>query len=302
MPADERFHGSFRYRFWGWTFKATYNNTDFYDLFGPTKTSRRGYALGVDYRKTLLYDPPRNMDYRLFVSYHGNLETLPEYQNIAASYNRLFRFGGQFQYQNFSASLGAVDYERGVKTELVNYNNYVNGRFYPRFYANLHWGTPFPIRHSSGWMRASLGWAPGKKAEPFANFYFGGFGNNWVDHLTEKRYREFYSFPGVAINAVGGTNFARLLLEWNLPPLIFRRLGRPDFFCSWARTSLFTTGLVTNLEAPDWRRKLVNVGGQIDFKWILFYHLKFTLSLGYAVAWEKNRPWQDEFMVSLKIL
>ena len=32
---------------------------------------------------------------------------------------------------------------------------------------------------------------------PFANFYFGGFGNNWVDHLDEKRYRRVSSFPGV---------------------------------------------------------------------------------------------------------
>ena len=55
---------------------------------------------------------------------------------------------------------------------------------------------------------AAAGWGPGdERHEPFANFYFGGFGNNWVDHRDEKRYRESDSFPGLEINEVGGTNY-----------------------------------------------------------------------------------------------
>ena len=32
--------------------------------------------------------------------------------------------------------------------------------------------------------------------DPVANFYFGGFGNNYVDSRTIKRYREYDAFPG----------------------------------------------------------------------------------------------------------
>ncbi|NIW23156.1 MAG: hypothetical protein GWN29_00525, partial [Gammaproteobacteria bacterium] len=72
--------------------------------------------------------------------------------------------------------------------------------------------------HSSFWLRTSAGFSPGDRDEPFANFFFGGFGNNWVDRLDEKRYREFRSFPGVEISEIGGVNYTRAMLEWNLPP------------------------------------------------------------------------------------
>ena len=51
--------------------------------------------------------------------------------------------------------------------------------------------SPLPLKHSSLWLRSSAGYVAGDdRDEPFANFYFGGFGNNWVDHREEKRYRE----------------------------------------------------------------------------------------------------------------
>ena len=33
--------------YWRWKFRGTWNRDDFYDLFGPTKNSRRGYSLGL---------------------------------------------------------------------------------------------------------------------------------------------------------------------------------------------------------------------------------------------------------------
>ena len=96
--------------------------------------------------------------------------------------------------------------------------------------------------------RSSAGYSPGDRDEPFANFYFGGFGNNWVDHREEKRYREQYSFPGVELNEIAGTNYVRSMFEWNLPPVRFRRVGSPGFYLTWARPALFATALVTNAD------------------------------------------------------
>ena len=59
---DERVHIGFNFHHWEWKLRATYNRADFYDLFGPTKTSRKGYSLGLQYNKTLLYDEPKTLN------------------------------------------------------------------------------------------------------------------------------------------------------------------------------------------------------------------------------------------------
>ena len=69
------------------------------------------------------------------------------------------------------------------------------------------------------------GGSTGDRDDPLANFFFGGFGNNYVDNGEAKRYREVLSMPGFEIDAIGGRTFAKSMLEWNLPPLRFESLG-----------------------------------------------------------------------------
>ncbi len=42
LPSDERAHVSFEAHMWDWKLTGYYNYADFYDLFGPTKVSRKG--------------------------------------------------------------------------------------------------------------------------------------------------------------------------------------------------------------------------------------------------------------------
>src|SRR6185503_17036032 len=144
--------------------------------------------------------------------------------------------------------------------------DYVDGRGVPKIYGTYDQGIALPIGHSSVWSRTAAGLSPSAPDLTVAKFFFGGFGNNWVDHLEEKRYREWYSFPGAALNAVGGRNFVRSLVEWNLPPVRFRRAGIPGFYATWARPAVFATGLVTDLDAGDARRVATDVGGQVDLR------------------------------------
>jgi len=65
---------------------------------------------------------------------------------------------------------------------------------------------------------------------------------------------------------------------------------------------LFTTAIVTNLDASAERRTVSNVGGQIDINFSLLSRLKMMFSVGYAVAFEKDEANRDEFMFSLKVL
>lgn len=302
IPENERFHLGFEYSYFNWDATATFNNADFYDLFGPTKVSRKGYSFGLKFNKNLIYDPPETMDYNIYANYYGNLERLPSYQNIVVSYDRFFNFGTTLNYKDMRASLGAVDYEKGYKWEINSDNNFVINTIYPHIHNDFDYGFALPLNHSSIWLRSSIGYSYGKRLEPFANFYFGGFGNNYVDNLHEKRYREFYSFPGVELNSISGTNYGKLMLEWNLPPLRFRNFGFSSFYLNFARTALFSTIISTNIDSKEYQQSLLNFGTQIDFKFILFFHLKMTFSAGYAAAIERNQKISDELMFSLKIL
>lgn len=302
LPANERLHAALNYRFWNWKLSATYNNASFYDLFGPTKISRKGYAAAAQYKKYLIFDDPRTLDYTLGAAGYGGLERLPDFQNVAAPFDKFLALQAGLTYQFFLRSVGAVDDEKGVKWQLISRANYVRTKFFPRVLANFDYGVALPLNHSSLWLRNSAGYSFGGRREAFANFYFGGFGNNWVDYLEAKRYREDYSFPGVELNAVAGTNYAKTLLEWTLPPLRFRRLGFPALYCNWARLAFFSSGIITNWERAAQRRRLLNAGGQVDFRLAFLSSLESTFSLGYALAVEKNQLPAKEFMISLKLL
>jgi hypothetical protein len=270
---------------------------------GPTKTSLKGWAVGIGYKRSLVYDLPRRLDLDADVTYYGALDRVPEFQGIPTNFSDELATRVRLRYEDYRHSLGYVDEEKGLGWELGFLGDRVKGDIFPKAYANLDLGLALPLPHSSVWLRGSLGWGPGdSRDEPFANFYFGGFRNNWVDHREEKRYREPYSFPGLEINELGGTNYARGLVEWDLPPLRFRGAGTPSFFLSWLRPAAFASVLVTNADLSVLRRTVANAGGQIDLRIGMLSRLELTLSLGYAAAFENSQPTRHQGMLSLKIL
>src|SRR5688572_4152997 len=301
VPADERLHLRAAYRRYDWTAHAAWNNADFYDLFGPTKTSRRGYEVGVGHTDLLIFDEPRRLTLTLDGRVAGRLDTLPEYQNVAVQVDRLYSFGGNLSFTNVRSSLGNVDEEKGVRWSLNARNTVVAESLFTRVHATYDQGVALPIPHSTIWFRTTAGFSPSDAGEPFANFFFGGFGNNYVDHLTEKRYREYYAMPGAELNEIGGRNFAKSTIEWNLPPLHFRRVGTPGFYLTWMRPAVFAGGLMTNVDAAGIRRTVSNAGGQLDFRLNMLSSMDLTVSVGGAIAFEKNAAPRREAMVSLKL-
>jgi hypothetical protein len=302
LPDDERFHARFQYQNWRWTIRGDYNLADFYDFFGPTKLSRKGHSLSVKFKGYPLVDKPRYLEYTLGIAGYGGLERVPDYQNVDVSFEELYTGTAHLQYKNLRKTIGGVEHEKGVVWNLSSINNYVNGEIFPRILANFDYGLLLPIDHSSVWLRTSFGVSFGERDEPFANFYFGGFGNNWIDHAEVDRYREYYAFPGAELNEIGGINYGKAMLEWTLPPIRFRRVGVPAVYANWIRCALFASGVVTNIDSEVHRRRLVNIGAQTNLKIVFFSSLESTLSLGYAVAGEEETEPKREFMISLKIL
>lgn len=302
LPMSERAHLRAEYRRYDWTGHASWNYADFYDLFGPTKSSRRGYEFGAGHTNLLVFDEPRRMTLTVDGRLAGHLDRLPEYQNIAVQVDRLYSFGANLSYTDVRASLGNVDDEKGYRWSMEMLNDVVQSSLFTKVHGAYDQGIALPIAHSSIWFRTAAGFSPQDVNEPFANFYFGGFGNNYVDHGEEKRYREYYALPGAEINDVGGRNFVKSTVEWNLPPLRFRRVGTPGFYLTWMRPALFAGGLIANLDAAGIRRTVSDIGGQLDFRLNILSTLDLTLSVGGAVAFEQGLSPRREAMVSLKIL
>jgi hypothetical protein len=301
VPAAERLHSTLSAEFSSWTVAASYNNADFYDLFGPTKTSRKGYSLSVKYGGYLLYDRPQMLKYTLTAAGYAGLDRLPDYQNIASSFDQFYTLNAKLSYENLRRSLGAVEMEEGVTAQLISYATLVLGNAYPQVVGAVDIGGLLPLDHSSVWLRLAGGNGFGDRGSSFNDLYFGGFGNNWVDHRNEKRYREIFSFPGVELNAIGGSNFGKAAVEWTLPPIRFRHAGFGELYCSWARVALFTGIIGTDLDRTGGAR-VFDAGAQIDFRLSIFWRLESTLSFGCAAAVERGQRATREFMVSLKIL
>jgi hypothetical protein len=300
------------FKHFGWTAQAKWNPASFYDLVGPTKVGRKGYSAGLSTKHSFFYDPPRSFDLTVSATGYGGLEVLPDAQNVATAvgFDKLVTGSAQIAFRNIRSSIGAADAERGYKWQANVTSNLVRDqaaggaawRHFPLGYATFDAGTPLPLRHSSLWLRTAAGVSPGDRAEPFANFYFGGFGNNWVDYQDPRRYRDYASFPGVELDELAGTNFTKAMLDWNLPPVRFREVGNPAFFASSVRASIFGSGLMTNLDAGPDRITAGNVGIQADLRLTVLVQIPLTLSVGYARAFVRNSSGSDETMVSLKIL
>jgi len=311
LPSDESLNLSIDYQHTvisasplsgSWHLGARLNHADFYDLFGPTETSRKGQRYFVGYDKTLIFDEPRRLAFSAELNHYRDMDALPRYQNVATTFDTMSTFYADLSYEHVRSSLGAVDGEKGFRWDLGTSVSYVDGDTISKIGGSFDFGFALPWKHSSIWLRNAAGAAFGEPDDEFANFFFGGYGNNYVDRGAIKRYREFYAMPGFELNAIPGRNYYRGMLEWNFPPILFERVGTPNFYLAWARPALFGSMLVTNLDRGEIRNNAKSIGLQIDFRFTVNSRLNMTLSTGYAKGYGEESFTDDEFMISLKIM
>lgn len=302
LPESERYHLLTVFRSWYWTIKFGLNSAEFYDLFGPTKLSRKGHFISMNYDGHLYYSrAPRTFTYSLNASYRGDIDRMPDYQNVAADFDKMASFGGNIYYSYMRKSLGGIESEQGWSWKLTSRNYIVNKEAIAHLLGNLDAGLLLPLRNSSIWLRLSAGNVFSAVQNSFGNFYFGGFGNNYIDYQNQLRYREYYSMPGLKLNEAAGRNFGKALAEINLPPIRFKKLGFLYLYPVYTRFSLFGSALALNLDKRD-RNYIYNCGAQADIELAFFTLLKTTFSAGYGVAFRERYKPSGELMLSLKIL
>ena len=302
LPSRERLHAGFKFQRFDWTARFKWNGADFYDLVGPTKTSRKGYAIGLGHKKTLLWDEPRELSLDLNADVYGKLDTLPGFQNVASKSTSIQSLSARLSYTNLRGSVGKVDLEKGVRGDFEASLERASGKTFPKVQGTFDLGQPLPLGHASIFLRSAAGYAWGDATNPLSSFYLGGFGNNWVDHGDEKRYRKWYAFPGVELNELGGRSFLRSTLEINLPPMRFSRAGRPGFFASWLRPAIFSGVLVSDPDRSSRRRTTYDAGAQLDISITTLSALDLMISVGQAVSFAPGARANHETMISLKVL
>jgi hypothetical protein len=298
---DQDWHVNVAYHTLNWRFEFRHNGADFYDLFGPTERSRAGDMAGVGYRHSFIYDPPRQLDFDVELDYYTGLDTLPDAQEVATTFSELTSFAASLVYKNQTASLGAVDHERGWGWNLNVGADNANGETFPSVRGGVDIGVPLPIPNSSVWLYTSAGAIGGDESSPLGSFYLGAFGNNYIDDRAIKRYREYESLPGFDINEIDARSFARVIGEINLPPLRFEGWGVPTIYLSSMRTGIFVGELLAEPAVGD-ERSLQTVGIQTDWNFTIAHRLPMVLSLGYAEGFEDGERSGSEALISLKIM
>ncbi len=309
LSEDEQYHFSFAGKIGRYTLSGSYNDASFYDIFGPTRFSRKGTNLRLDYNNSLVWDPPKRLDLNLGIGGFYGLDRSPDFQQVTASGfdgNLFLNMDASLSYRNMKASLGAVDYEKGFKTSITAATSVSAGNYFPMTIGTFDFGFQLPGNHFSVWFRNSAGSSFSNEFNPFTRFGFAAFGNNYVDYRTSRRYRTSFAFPGLGFTedrAIIAKDFGKSMVDLILPPIRFRKLGGMNFYSNWMQFMVFSSVLTTS-DPSSVRNQFFNVGSQVDIKMVIFSLLESTLSVGYAKAYDAldNNKHYDEWMVSLKLL
>ncbi|MCQ2113875.1 MAG: hypothetical protein MJY52_02285 [Bacteroidaceae bacterium] len=301
-----KFHVSAELKWWNWRLKAAWNPTNFYDLFGPLRSSRKGYYAQLSYNRTYSLQSPFHWSYGWSVAHYGDLDALPLYQEIAVD-DGITSFQTASFYITGSktrSSLGAIVEEEGYSWDLSAYTYLADGKFFPSINATWAQGTLLPFgRNNSGWLRATVGQSFGDSDSSLGNDYFGGFRNNYVDNGSVNRFKTTNAMPGASIDQIQAHTYAKVLGDVSFCPIRFNNVGGIQCYPNFIQFNVFAADLMTDLWGCDHKYKsnYVSVGAQMNTQLVLFTHMRSTLSIGYARVFS-NELNRGEFMISLKLL
>lgn len=301
-PSDERLHFNAEYHGLNWWAQYWHNYADFYDLFGPTERARKGDAFLFGYDRALIFDGPKVLEFSADAAYYNGLDTLPDNQNRPTFFiEDIVTVRAGLDYRHTRKSLAAVDHEKGWRWNLIARVDHSEFDTIPKVYGGIDFGFALPWKHSSVWFYTAAGWADGNRLDPLTNYYFGGFGNNYVDDREVKRYRHPWSLPGFEIGQLSGREYGKVTAEFNFPPIRFSEAGTPSLFLKHIRSAVFASALVTD-PGEFFERNSQSLGVQFDLEFTLMHRMPMTLSFGWAAGFEDGNKRDDEWLLSLKVL
>jgi hypothetical protein len=297
----------FEWKYYFWTLKAAWNHTDFYDLAGPMRSSRKGYMVSLAYDYTNSLISPYTRTWGFSVATYGDMDALPLYQEIEVGDIRSMQTASIYgKISKTRTSLGGVTPEQGFILGAQGYGYLAGGSVYPSIDATADFGFLLPVdRNNSFWLRTAAGHNFGDPKAVFGNTYLGGFRNNRVDYRNAFQYRTALAMPGAAIDAIQAHSYAKATAELDLRPIRLNNFGAMFCYPTWIQCSLFGTGLSTwNPGEPQ--RMFYSAGVQLTTEVVILNYLKTTLSVGYGHLFAPEGfpggRHGNEIMFSLKLL
>jgi len=300
-----RIHADFQWKYYFWTLKAAWNHSDFYDLVGPRRSSRKGYMVSLAYDHTNSLIVPYTRSWGASIAAYGGMDALPLYQEIQVDVKSMQTASLYGKISKMRSTLGAVTREQGFELGAQGYAYLVGGQFFPSFEGTGDFGFLLPIdRNNSFWLRTAAGHNFGDVKQPFGNTYFGGFRNNILDNRNAFQYRTSLAMPGAAIDAIKAHSYAKAMAELNLRPIRFNNFGFLFFYPTWMQFSFFGAGL--SAWNPGQHNMYYSAGVQMTTELVFMTYLKTTLSVGYGHLFAPEGfptgRHGNEWMISLKLL
>ena len=303
-----QFHADLEWKYYFWTLKGAWNHTDFYDLAGPMRTSRKGYMASLSYNYVNSTLAPFTRSWGFSVGTYGDMDALPLYQEIAVDdgVHTMQTASLNAKLSKIRGTLGAVTGEQGFDLGIQGYTYLADGKFYPSVEASGDFGVLLPVdRNNSFWLRTAAGHNFGDEDTVFGYSYFGGFRNNRVDYRSAFQYRNSPAMPGASIDAIPAHSYAKAMAELNLRPIRLNNFGALFFYPTWIQCSFFGAGLSTWNPGMS-RQMYYSTGVQLTTELVLLNYLKTTLSVGYGHLFApEGFPMEhhgNEWMISLKLL
>ena len=186
LPADERVHLDARLRALRLA-RARLARTR--RLLRPVRADEagaQGLRARVGRKTNLIFDEPRRLDSGHQRRVAGNLDRLPDYQNVPVTSIGSTPSTPGSSYTRRAQLARVVDDETGTKWAAQFEGQVADGAFVPKLLRHLRsrlgaagWSFVRVVAHR-GRLLAD------RSHDPFANFFFGGFGNNYVDVATRS--------------------------------------------------------------------------------------------------------------------
>ena len=301
-----KFHADFEWKYYFWTLKAAWNHTDFYDLAGPMRASRKGYMVSLAYDFSNSLEVPYTRSWGAALGAYGDMDALPLYQEIEVDIKSMQTASVYGKISKTRTSLGGVTKEQGFELGAQGYGYLAGGKFYPSVEATADFGVLLPVdRNNCFWLRTAAGHNFGDPETVFGNTYFGGFRNNRVDYRNAFQYRNSLAMPGAGIDAIQAHSYAKAMAELNLRPIRLNDFGALFCYPTWIQCSLFGAGL-SAWNPGKAHQMYYSAGVQFTTEVVILNYLKTTLSLGYGHLFAPEGfpggRHGNEIMISLKLL
>ncbi|MBL1212142.1 MAG: hypothetical protein HND52_02190 [Ignavibacteriae bacterium] len=281
--------------------RVEHNAPDFYDIFNERKRGMVGTSVNIGYTNFWYYDNPLKIKQKTEFTYYTGIEFFND--NLIPVSGEDFLVGQTvFSSKYLRRSIGSSGYEHGneFKLSLVGFGQSPKKPEYAaQVFSEWSFFTTWFGSHNVLHLNFAGGYHHENKNIPQAKFYFGGFGNRYVENIDVKQFRDVFRFPGTSIYSLPANSFGKILIENSFPPIRFSSLSFiGKHILTHIDVSIYSQGLVLNFpEADRW----VNIGGQVSFVFKHWFNLESTITAGAANAWWKNSN-NAEWFVSLKLL